>query len=154
MATQSSNDALGDWRIVNESLSMVPPDNVPSLHQLLTPSQRTGLSTHTSLKSHYKTHDITIISRRGRDGNLDYAEDEEALRTQPVPYLERFANAFGYTEWYTEVVLDKDGLLRLGINLPEMQLYNEAHRFFLKEAKVSDGSVNRIIRKRPMGSLS
>lgn len=47
-------------------------------------------ATHTLLKSHHKTHGITIISRHGRDGNLNYAEDDEALRTEPLPYLEEF----------------------------------------------------------------
>ncbi|KAF5551589.1 hypothetical protein FPHYL_9095 [Fusarium phyllophilum] len=48
--------------------------------------KRTVFATHTSLKSHYKTHGITVISGRDRYGNLNYAEDEEAL------------------QWYTEVV--------------------------------------------------
>ncbi|EWZ40480.1 uncharacterized protein FOBCDRAFT_275939 [Fusarium oxysporum Fo47] len=33
MVNQSSNDALGDWRIVDETLSMVLPDKEPSLYQ-------------------------------------------------------------------------------------------------------------------------
>ncbi|SCO48640.1 uncharacterized protein FFMR_09281 [Fusarium fujikuroi] len=59
----------------------------------------------------------------------------------------------------SENVLDKgkNGLLRLDINLPEMQLYNEACRFFLgeldhflKEANISDESRQRIIGKLPL----
>ncbi|KAF5545583.1 hypothetical protein FNAPI_9114 [Fusarium napiforme] len=48
--------------------------------------KRTAYATHTSLKGHYRTHGITIISRRDRHGNLTHAEDEEVL------------------QWYTEVV--------------------------------------------------